>query len=157
METGAEERTDTRSPLPRALPALFSRRSRASSIQDYLTLFAEQTGLRTEMRVEGVGEPDIPPLAQVQLLRVVQEALTNVRKHARATQATIVVRVQDQVIEIVVEDDGQGFDLAQVLQERGPRFGLQTMRERAEEVGGTFQVDTAPGRGTRVRVQLSRR
>ena len=109
------------------------------------------------MRVEGAGEPDIPPLAQVQLLRVVQEALTNVRKHARATQATIAVRVQDQVIEVVVEDDGQGFDLAQVLQERLPRFGLQTMRERAEEIGGIFQVDTTPGRGTRVRVQLSRR
>ena len=51
----------------------------------------------------------------------------------------------------------EGFDLAQVLQERGPRFGLQTMRERAEEIGGTFQVDTTPGHGTRVRVQLSRR
>jgi len=132
-------------------------RSLIATLQDYLTLFADLTGLRTEMRVEGVGEPATPPLAQVQLLRVVQEALANVRKHARATQATIAVQVQDQVIEIVVEDDGQGFDLAQVLQERGPRFGLLTMRERAEEIGGTFQIDTAPGRGTRVRVQLPRR
>jgi len=131
-------------------------RSLIGSLRDYLAHFGEQTGLRTEFKVEGTEEPAIPTLAQVQVLRVVQEALTNVRKHARATKATIASRSHDGVTEIVVEDNGQGFDMARSPLDSRRHFGLQTMRERTEEIGGTFEVDSAPGKGTRVRLQLRR-
>jgi len=132
-------------------------RSLVATVQEVLTRFGQQTGLKTELKVEGAGEPPVTSLAQVQLLRVVQEALTNVRKHAQATRVTVTVRNQDQQTEIVVEDDGRGFEMDQVLQDWGSHFGLLTMRERAEEIGATFQIDSAPGHGTRVRIQLRRR
>ena len=132
-------------------------RGLVATLKEYLGSFGEQTGLQTELRVEDSQELSLPHLAQAQVLRIVQEALTNVRKHAQAHRVTLSLRHQDQGLEIAVEDDGRGFDLEAVLRDRGPRFGLQTMRERAEEIGGTFQVDTTPGQGTRVLIRFPRR
>ncbi|HKO57524.1 MAG TPA: ATP-binding protein, partial [Thermoanaerobaculia bacterium] len=82
------------------------------------------------------------------------ESLTNVRKHARATTAKVELRRHDGRVLLTVSDDGVGF--AQTARSRSafPRFGLSTMRERAESVGGTFAVESTPGSGTSVRVEL---
>jgi two-component system nitrate/nitrite sensor histidine kinase NarX len=89
------------------------------------------------------------------LLRIVQEALTNVRKHASATNAWISLRISDGVLELTVSDDGQGFDPDHVPTTHRPHFGLSTMRERAEAIGAEFDLDSEPGAGTRVTVRLS--
>jgi len=90
----------------------------------------------------------------VQLLRVVQEALSNVRKHARAKHAWVSLRrAQDQAL-LEIRDDGQGFDPAHPTRGFGPRFGLQSMRERVESIHGVFTVHSAPGQGTRIQVTV---
>ncbi len=128
-------------PQPRGLVA---------ALREYVERMREQTGL--DIRLEAPGEIRLSPAAETQVIRIVQEALTNVRKHARATRVWVRFAREGTGTLVTVSDDGQGFDLAQVQSAPGARFGLVTMRERAESVGGTLTVDTAPGRGTTVRV-----
>ena len=76
--------------------------------------------------------------------------LNNVRRHAEATHTCVRVRRDGGTLRVTVEDDGRGCDLGSSTAQTGQRFGLQTMRERAESLGGTLLIDTAPGRGARV-------
>jgi signal transduction histidine kinase len=78
----------------------------------------------------------------------VQGALVNVRRHAHAQHATVTFSQEGDELEVLVEDDGVGFDLGSVDSD----IGLQSMRERAESVGGWMKIVSAPGAGTRVRV-----
>jgi signal transduction histidine kinase len=84
-----------------------------------------------------------------QLIRTIQEALINVRKHSMVDAATIRLGQESGGLCISIEDQGQGFDLAG-NQAKSSSFGLQIMRERVESVGGHLEIDTAPGRGTRI-------
>ena len=70
--------------------------------------------------------------------------------HAGASHAWVRLTQLSEAVEAVVEDDGTGFDIEALGRAEFPRFGLATMRERAESVGGTLQIDSVPGRGTRV-------
>jgi signal transduction histidine kinase len=90
----------------------------------------------------------------VQLIRIMQEALANVRKHAHASAAKVVFTFNACWIQVRIEDDGVGFDAARLFQAQGQRFGLLSMRDRAEAVGGTFQIFSAPGCGTQVIVEV---
>ena len=107
-------------------------------------------------RVEWHIPPDLnlTPLQEVQLLRIVQEALTNVRKHAQAAEISVGSTERDSVLVIEVTDDGQGFNPLAVRRGEWPHLGLQTMQERAEAVGGSFEIESAPGKGTTVRVSV---
>lgn len=124
-------------------------------LRAYLNAYGRQAGLQASLETGLDREPDLAPRAEVQVIRVIQEALTNVRKHAEASSA--VVRIVDQAEEtvITVEDDGRGFDVAGVLLHRDG-FGLHTMRERMELIGGSLEVDSEPGRGTRVVARVPR-
>ena len=93
-------------------------------------------------------------MAEVQLLRIIQEALTNVRKHAAARHAWVRLSQGDGNLQAVIADDGVGFALDARGPAGHPRFGLSTMRERAEAVGGTFTIDSTPGGGTAVTVSI---
>jgi signal transduction histidine kinase len=93
-------------------------------------------------------------MSEVQLLRIIQEALSNVRKHADARRAWVRLRPAGTGVEVVIEDDGVGFDPDRLRRTDLPRFGLATMRERVEAVGGTFGITAVPGQGTRVTVHL---
>ncbi|TAK33697.1 MAG: sensor histidine kinase [Chloroflexota bacterium] len=132
-----------------------SERSLVSALREYVPKYREQSGLRCELVVDESVELRLSTLAEAQLLRIVQEALTNVRKHAQAANVRVVVDQRDGETMVSVEDDGHGFDLDQVMRRKGHRFGLSIMSERAEEIGGAFSVDTAPGQGTRISVRLS--
>jgi len=85
---------------------------------------------------------------------LIQEALANVRKHSQASNAWVRFEADGEQAVITVEDDGRGFDPSRIWQDRHEHFGLQTMRERAESVGGVLQITTQHGRGTRLTVQL---
>ncbi len=117
----------------------------------WIVEFRRRTGLDVEYKVTDKEVP-IPPIVEVEVFRIVQEALTNVRKHARARHVRVELHVQAHGVDLLVEDDGQGFSLESVSGQ--DHFGLRIMRERAERLGGTFHITSAPGKGTQIRVHL---
>ena len=122
-------------------------------MQEFLEHYRAQTKLEVELRVSDSQAVDLSAAVSVQALRIIQEALANVRKHAGARSVKIEFRPSVGWVQISVLDDGRGFDPAQAAQQ-GQRFGLQIMRERAESVGGTFEVFSRSGAGTRLVVTL---
>jgi signal transduction histidine kinase len=94
--------------------------------------------------------PRLSPELEATVYRLVQEALNNVIKHADATEARIAMAERDDTLELVVEDDGRGFDVGAAPQ----RFGLVGMRERVMLAGGRLEIDSAPGEGTRLTATL---
>ncbi|MBI2288674.1 MAG: sensor histidine kinase, partial [Chloroflexi bacterium] len=78
--------------------------------------------------------------------------LTNIRKHAKATEAKVAFQRNDSQIRVTIADNGQGFDSTHLPLIGRPRFGLQTMQERAKALGGSLIIESATGRGTRVKV-----
>jgi signal transduction histidine kinase len=123
------------------------------TLREYLQKFGRQAGIAAELEVKGDAAPQFPPEAEVQLVRVIQEALTNVRKHARANRAWVRIANEPSAIGISIEDKGRGFDPA-ILDEDGPHFGMRTMRERVERVGGRLEIESSPGCGTTIRIFL---
>jgi two-component system nitrate/nitrite sensor histidine kinase NarX len=126
----------------------------APALRTTLTKFEHQTGLVTHLVVEGDGLP-LAADVQVQVLHVVQEALSNVRKHAQAREVWVEVQRAPQW-RVEVRDDGRGFD----TERRAPdetHVGLRIMRERAEGIGATVEVASVPGAGTCVVLTLPQR
>lgn len=122
-------------------------------IQDYIDRFSQFCNLPTEFAAFDA-EVQFSPAVEVQLLRVVQEALSNVRKHARANHAWVSMTHQHDRVVLEIRDDGQGFDPAHPPRGFGPHFGIQSMRERVESIHGTLTVHSAPGQGTTVRASV---
>ncbi len=123
------------------------------ALRTTLRKFEHQSGLKTHLAVQGEGLP-LAPDVQIQVLHVVQEALSNVRKHARASEVWVEVR-QAPHWQFQVRDDGIGFDPAASAGEM--QVGLRIMRERAERIGAAVTVESAPGQGTRVGLSLAAR
>ncbi|MCE5333418.1 MAG: PAS domain S-box protein [Desulfobacteraceae bacterium] len=100
----------------------------------------------------GIEEENIPEPLKIVIFRITQEALNNVAKHTRAEWIDVVLRKIGSRIELLISDDGEGFDLTEVLSRRyGRSLGLTGMRERAEIMGGTFSIDSIVGEGTMIR------
>ena len=124
------------------------------ALQTTLQKFEHQTGLRTHLHVEGHGLP-LDADVQVQVLHVVQEALSNVRKHARAREVWVDVQQAPQW-RVEVRDDGRGFtDEPDAMDQT--HVGLRIMRERAQGIGATVEVSSVPGSGTCVVLTLPER
>ena len=115
-----------------------------------VTQFEEAAGVRVGVELE-TGEQPLPPLASEQAYRIVQESLTNVAKQARATQVELRVERTGEELLLEITDNGVGFDSER---EPGNGFGLQGMRERVDLLGGRFELRSAPGQSTVVRVIL---
>lgn len=91
------------------------------------------------------------PYAEVQIIRIVQEALANVRKHADASEVTIRATADQELLTIDVMDNGKGISLPEP---GAARFGVAIMRERSESAGGTMEIGPGPNGGTRVHVEV---
>jgi two-component system sensor histidine kinase DegS len=122
----------------------------APTLERHLTQFAQGHGLSAEF-VFDVPER-LPASLEVPLFRIVQEALNNIGKHADAARVVVNVTADQEDIRVVVEDDGQGF-ITSSAKDR-PGFGLITMRERAESLGGILTVESHPGAGTRLIIKV---
>ena len=117
----------------------------------------EQLALRTEVEVAIHGEEPIqrlPPSMEDTLVRIAQEALTNVAKHAEASRAVIALSETEEGVRLIVSDDGVGFDEEQI--DQTAHWGLLTMIERAESVGGCCRIESDPGEGTQVIAEVTR-
>ena len=125
------------------------------TLAEYLEDWSRQTGVQVELRLSPRDGLSVPPVIEVQLIGIIQEAMANVRKHARAGRVTVrLVPNDDGFAQLSIADDGVGFD-PPAVGARGERtFGLDTMRERAETVGAKLVVTSAPGRGTTVEVDF---
>jgi signal transduction histidine kinase len=120
----------------------------------YLESVRGDHGLQTELLVgPGVSERTFEPKTSIQLFRVIQEALTNARRHGQADNVTIAIEQPDGRVHITITDDGFGFDPAAVKTDSDRHFGLGFMQERMAEVGGSIEIDSHPGGGTRVSLQ----
>lgn len=109
------------------------------------------SGYELELSV-GAGFPvDLLETVGRELLRIIQEALTNARRHSGASHVTVSLEASDAEVRIEVSDNGRGFDPDAVE----PGIGLRSMRERAEVLDGELRVESEPGKGTRVRLSTS--
>jgi signal transduction histidine kinase len=113
--------------------------------------FQEQIGIQVDFKHSNVEGKRFTSGIETTAYRIAQEALTNVARHARATRAQLEVRAGGGWMEIRIEDDGVGFDPESALSENR---GLSGMRERAQLVGGTFQIESERGKGTMIQIQL---
>ena len=113
--------------------------------------YQEQTGIPVQFRHSGVENRRFNPEIETTAYRIVQEALTNVARHARANGIRLEVHARGDWLEIRLEDDGIGFDPQEAMTQNR---GLSGMKERAQLVGGEFQVESQPGRGTRKLIRL---
>jgi signal transduction histidine kinase len=121
------------------------------ALATYLDQYERRHGIHTQLRLpETLGDGAFEPLVEVQLLRIIQESLANARKHSRARSACVSFATQDGWARVTVQDDGCGFDPTEGFGDCAAGVGLRVMRERAEEIGGTLEVQSAPGQGTEV-------
>jgi two-component system sensor histidine kinase DegS len=123
----------------------------AAALRHYLADFEARTGLETMLSVGG--EERLNPAQEAAAFRIVQEALQNVRRHARASRVEVQLETGPEAWRILVHDDGVGFDPAQGTEGRRT-LGLTSMRERAQAVGASLEVSSAPGNGTTVALTL---
>ena len=139
--------------------ALRSERLLGSSLDDALESlvgeFRSETSVHAEFVVVGDRRP-MPPASEECLLRVTQEALANVRKHAGASRVTVTLSYLDDQIALDIRDDGIGFEPASLAgtQQFGGGVGLHAMLERVQELGGTRRIESGRGEGTAISVQL---
>ncbi len=127
-----------------------------AALKEYIRRFSEQSGIVVNLMVSEQARVTFAPDIEVQLLRIIQEALTNARKHSGARRIWVRFECDGVTDSVVIEDDGRGFDVRAAEQQGTPHFGLQTMAERAQAAGGRLMIYSEPGQGTMVVVELPR-
>jgi nitrate/nitrite-specific signal transduction histidine kinase len=124
-----------------------------SVLTDYLHDFSEVRKIPVELKVDHPEAIKFSPPVEIQFVRIIHEALTNIVKHARATKGRITIEADDNNATINIEDDGKGFSQDSVS-ENGHHFGFETMRDRANSVGGKISINSTPKKGTVVIIRL---
>jgi len=124
-----------------------------AALRQYAQAAASKFGLAVRFKARGFTSERLPTAVETALYRVVQEAMTNVVRHARATRVDVLVEHRGDRVRVMIEDDGVGFEPSRV--QRGDHFGLLGIRERAEALGGSLTVESAPGAGATVVVEVA--
>ncbi|HEX8671295.1 MAG TPA: sensor histidine kinase [Longimicrobium sp.] len=121
-----------------------------AALEGLLHEWSERTGIEADLQSIGVDGERFPHEVETMLYRVTQEGLTNVVKHSRATRVSLVIERRNGNLSVILEDNGDGFDLETVLvsPEKTRRLGLRGMRERVARLGGTLDIESSPGTGT---------
>jgi signal transduction histidine kinase len=122
------------------------------ALQTYVTDWGERFGIRVDFHAGDQESSQYPADIETTAYRVVQEALTNVLKHAAASTVSLVLECHEGSLQIIVEDDGKGFDPEK--SDSQSRLGLAGMRERLSMVGGTLAIDSEPAAGTTLYIRI---
>ncbi len=117
------------------------------TLKRYADTFKEQTGLEVNLTISGQ-ERRLESFVEVMIFRAIQELLGNASRHSQATMVKVSMDVGDAVVKIIVDDNGKGFD-AEILQQ-GSSLGINLIRDRVQQVGGSFELDSVIGKGTRI-------
>lgn len=124
------------------------------ALKEYIDKFKANYGIRTELTLsDGIDENTFDPGVGVHLFRAIQEALMNARKHSGAHNLTVCVEQDGSKAQIFITDDGHGFDVSR-LERGGDHFGLAFMRERMEQIGGSLRIESMPGKGTVLKLDV---
>ena len=128
------------------------------ALAQYADEWTRRSGVAAELRVNGLGEGRLPPLVETTIYRAVQEAMTNVLKHAGATLVVVSLNRLKDSASVIIEDDGKGFDGEGAMEsDSRARLGLIGMRERVAFAGGTLAIESSPGAGTSVLIRIPTR
>jgi signal transduction histidine kinase len=126
-----------------------------AAVEEYAARFTEASKVAVRVEASPAARGlDLAPDVEAQVFRIVQEALTNVRKHSGAKRAEIAFALGEVGLEVVIDDDGHGIGDSPSVADR-PHYGIQAMRERAESIGGTVDWTSPPGGGCRVRLAVA--
>ena len=117
------------------------------TIRKYVDAFKEQTGLETSLTITGT-ERRLESYLEVMIFRAIQELLGNAAHHSQASVVKVALDIGNEMIRVSVDDNGKGFDSESVL--NGNSLGLKLIRERSDLLGGTFDIDSAVGKGSRI-------
>jgi PAS domain S-box-containing protein len=124
-----------------------------TGLRQYVMNYRQNGGIRTDLVIPPEIERNpLEEAIETQLHRIIQEAMTNIRKHAHARSARVIFSLDGEEVKIMIEDDGQGFDAAALGDNHG--FGLRSMKGRAEAVGARLELKSSPGNGTQVIVRV---
>jgi len=155
LENVAQEiYTDTREAILGLKTAIATDGSMVSALREYAVRFSQMHNIKTEVMVGDHRIPSLSPQVELQAIRIVQEALSNVRKHAKATRATVKVAAGENEVTIAVQDDGKGFDVDKNGKGDWTKFGLRNMKERAGSIHGSLLVESMPEKGTKVTLSI---
>jgi len=133
-------------------PASLEHLGLVAALRQHLARIESASGMEVRFMARGLDESRLPSAVEVTLFRIAQEALTNVLRHAHAKHVDVLAERRDDRVVLMVEDDGVGFDADRT---GGPgRLGRVGMKERAEALGGTLTIESAPGAGTTVAVEV---
>lgn len=137
-------------------PSVLDHLGMVAAIQRLVEDYTQKVGLHIDLQVFGFEERRLPPATETALYRLVQEALTNVAKHAGAKNVSVILKNGGTSVQAVVEDDGKGFNVAEVMgyAAKDKKLGLFGMEERAALVGGKLTIESTPGKGTTVFVEV---
>lgn len=133
-------------------PATLDYLGLAPALEQYLHSISQQHGLTIAFEAPAIKSERLPPTVEIALYRIVQEAMTNIVRHAQASRVDVLIERRADGLVTVIEDDGVGFDIQAAM--RSNRLGLLGMRERAETLGGRLLIESAPGAGTTVVVEV---
>ena len=139
-------------------PAILEEAGFLPTLKRYTKQFSDRTGIKTHFKVQLTVK--LPSIFEVTLYRVVQGALSNVVEHSRAKNVRISLSARRGILHMAIEDDGRGFDVGKTLMDPNQAFGLMTIRQRVELLGGKLRVDSRvkPARqkntGTRIEVEV---
>ncbi|MFQ5455145.1 MAG: GAF domain-containing protein [Nitrospirota bacterium] len=124
------------------------------ALKKYIESFGYEHNIKINFIVENKDKNEIKfsPRAEVHILRVIQEGLSNIRKHAKADMVKIEMRVESNIAKINIKDNGIGFDINKAKSKRGRHLGLEIMKERINKLGGEFKITADRGRGTRLTI-----
>jgi signal transduction histidine kinase len=148
VRTARENLAEARALVSDLSPAALAAGSLPDSVRRAASRFSEESGVPATVRVTGPSRP-LPTSIEVVLLRATQEALTNVRRHAGAGSAQVLLAFADDAVRLTVRDDGRGFTPGDA-----DGFGLNGMRARASQVNGTLTVASKAGRGTTIELEV---
>lgn len=149
-DTAQEALRDMRLLIFELRPPVLDEDGLAAALRARLDAVEGRGGMHSKLHVEGVDQ--LSRQVQMELYNIAREALNNILKHAHANSVRIQLRFEEAVTYLEVSDDGIGFDPA--MDRSGGGFGIFGMKERAEKIGGTIQVNSRPGKGTKVIVQV---
>ena len=125
------------------------------AIKQEVAKFSQSSNIKANFEIKGISH-DLPTEQETAVLRICQEALTNVRKHSKATEVKVQLNYDKSDVALIVSDNGKGIVATDEGKSDGKHkgFGLISMRERARNVGGQFEVESEPDKGTTIKISL---